>query len=150
MIGFIICLFIACTICFCAIVHVRFIYTYLCPIKNLQTCCRLFSQKFGASHKLIPESIHELEEQITGTRRAQKIARRVNQSNTLRDFRSISPRLNNFIVDLRQEEISTSRVLYARGSDPALLLCVSTTRPEGHLASNFFSDRLDFHRDSKL
>ena len=77
VIGLVICLFIACTICFCATVHVRFIYTYLCPIKNLQTCCRLFSQKFGASHKRIPESIHELEEQISGTRRAQKIARRV-------------------------------------------------------------------------
>ena len=100
VIGLIICLFIACTICFCAIVHVRFIYTYLCPIKNLQTCCRLFSQKFGASHKRIPETIHELEEQISGTKRTQKIARRVNQSNTLRDFHQISPRLNNFIVDL--------------------------------------------------
>ena len=29
VIGLVICLFILCTICFCATVHVRFIYTYL-------------------------------------------------------------------------------------------------------------------------
>ena len=141
VLGLIICLFIACTICFCATVHVRFIYTYLCPIKNLQTYCRLFSQKFRASHKQIPESIHELEEQISGPRRAQKIARRVNQSNTLRDFHLISPRLNNFLVDLQQEEISFRRVLYTRSSDQALLSCMSPAEPEGCLFSNLFSAR---------
>ena len=150
VLGLIICLFIACTSCFCATAHVRFIYTYLCPIRNLQTCCRLFSQKFRASHKQIPDSILELEEQISGSRRAQKIARRVNQSNTLRDFHSISPRLNNFIVDLRQDEISSRRVLYTRSSDQALLPCMSPAEPEGRLSSNLFSARLDFHRGSKI
>ena len=126
VLGLIICLFIACTICFCATAHVRFIYTYLCPIRNLQTCCRLFSQKFRASHKQVPESIHELEEQISGSRRAQKIARRVNQSNTQYDFHSISPRLNNFIVDLRQDEISSRRVLYTRSSSASLHVSCGT------------------------
>ena len=150
VIGFIICLFIACTICFCATAHVRFIYTYLCPIKNLQTCCRLFSQKFRASHKQIPDSIVELEEQISGSRRAQKIARRVNQSNTLRDFHSISPRLSSFIVDLPQEEIISRRVIYNRSSDQSLLSCVSPAEPEGRLSSNMISARLNFQRGSKI
>ena len=101
ILGLIICLFIACKICLCVTVHVRYIYTYNCPIKNLQTCCRLFSQKFRASHKRIPVSIHELERQISGSRRAQKIARKVNQSETLRDFHSITPRLNSSIAELK-------------------------------------------------
>ena len=82
---------------------------YMAPgyLKGIRICCRLFFQKFGASHKHVPQTIHELEELVSGTRRAQKVARRVNQSSTLKEFGQISPRLNNFIVDLRQEEIST-------------------------------------------
>ena len=137
ILGLIICLFIACKICLCVTVHVRYIYTYLCPIKNLQTCCRLFSQKFRASHKRIPDSIHELEQQISGSRRAQKIARKVNQSETLRDFHSITPRLNSFIVDLQQEEIISRRVVYDRSSDQILLPRVTFCRTRGTSALPF-------------
>ena len=150
IIGLIICLFIACTICLCLTVHVRFIYTYLCPIKNLQTCCRLFFQKFRASHKRIPDSILELEQQISGSRRAQKIARKVNQSQTLRDFHSITPRLNSFIVDLQQEEIISRRVVYNRSSDQILLPRVFTAEPEERLPSHLASERLNLHKDPKI
>ena len=98
IIGIFICVFIAFAACACLTVHVRFIYTYLCPLNGVRTCCRLFSQKFGASHKHVPQTIHELEELVSGTRRAQKIARRVNQSSTLKEFGQITPRLNNFVV----------------------------------------------------
>ena len=80
------------------------IYHHFCPIKKFQNCCRLFSQKFIASHKSIPESIPDLEKAISGSKRAKKIARRVNQSETLKDFHGISPRLSSFIEDLRQEK----------------------------------------------
>ena len=150
IIGLIICLFIACTICLCVTVHVRFIYTYLCPIKNIQTCCRLFSQKFRASHKRIPDSIHELEQQISGSRRAQKIARKVNQSETLRDFHSITQRLNSFIVELQQEEIISRRVVYDRSSDQILLPRVFAAEPEERLPSHLVSARLNFYRGSKI
>ena len=149
IIGLIICLFIACTICLCLTVHVRFIYTYLCPIKNLQTCCRLFFQKFRASHKRIPDSILELEQQISGSRRAQKIARRVNQSQTLRDFHSITPRLNSFIVDLQQEEILSRRVVYNRSSDQVLLPRVITAQPEERLLTHLVSERPNLPKDPK-
>ena len=149
ILGLIICLFIACTICLCVTVHVRFIYTYLCPIKNLQTCCRLFFQKFRASHKRIPDSILELEQQISGSRRAQKIARRVNQSQTLRDFHSITPRLNSFIVDLQQEEILSRRVVYNRSSDQNLLPRVITAQPEERLLTHLVSERLNLPKDPK-
>ena len=129
IIGLIICLFIGCTICLCLTVHVRFIYTFLCPIQNLQTCCRLFAQKFSASHKPIPNSILDLEKQISGSKRAQKIARRVNQSQSLRDFHCITPRLNSFIVDLQQE--SSRQVVYKRSSDQILLPSVKTAEPKG-------------------
>ena len=141
IIGLIICLFIGCTICLCLTVHVRFIYTFLCPIQNLQTCCRLFSQKFRASHKQIPNSILELEQQISGSKRAQKIARRVNQSQSLRDFHCITPRLNSFIVDLQQEEILSRRVVYNRSSDQVLLPRVITAQPEGRLLTHLVSER---------
>ena len=128
LIGLVICLFIACAICSCLTVHVRFIYTYLCPLNGVGTCCRLFSQKFRASHKRVPETIHELEELVSGTRRAQKVARRVNLSSTLKEFGQISPRLNNFIVDLRQEEISRGWSVGLRNPNPALLTHAPSTR----------------------
>ena len=149
LIGLVICLFITCAICTCLTVHVRFIYTYLCPLKGIRTCCRLFSQKFRASHKRVPETIHELEELVSGTRRAQKVARRVNQSNTLKEFGQSSPRLNSYIVDLRQEEISTRWSVVAKNSDPALLTRVPPVGPKGRLDANFFSEELNFDRGSK-
>ena len=129
IIRLIICLFIGCTICLCLAVHVKFIYTFLCPIQNLQTCCRLFAQKFKASHKPIPNSILDLEKQISGSKRALKIARRVNQSQSLKDFHCITPRLNSFIVDLQQE--SSRQVVYKTSSDQILLPSVKTAEPKG-------------------
>ena len=129
VIGLIICLFIGCTICLCLTVHVRFIYTFLCPIQNLRTCCRLVAQKFKASHNPIPNSILDLEKQISGSKKALKIARRVNQSQSLKDFHHITPRLNSFIVDLQQE--SSRQVVYKRSSDQILLPSVKTAEPKG-------------------
>ena len=129
VIGLVICLFIGCTICLCLTVHVKFIYTFLCPIQNLQTCCRLFANKFRASHKPTPNSILDLEKQISGSKRALKIARRVNQSQSLKDFHCITPRLNSFIVDLQQE--SSRQVVYKRSSDQILLPSVKTAEPKG-------------------
>ena len=147
IIGLIICLFIGCTICLCLTVHVRFIYTFLCPIQNLQTCCRLFAQKFRASHKPIPNSILDLEKQISGSKRAQKIARRVNQSQSLRDFHCITPRLNSFIVDLQQE--SSRQVVYNRSSDQVLLPSVITAEPKGRLLTSEARERLNLPKGPK-
>ena len=85
--------------------HVRFIYTYLCPLKSVRDCCRSISRKFRASHKQVPQTIHELEELVSGTKRAKKIARKVNQVDSLKEFAQITPRLNNFVIELRQERI---------------------------------------------
>ena len=83
-------------------------------------------------------------------KRAQKIARKVNQSQTLRDFHSITPRLNSFIVDLQQEEIISRRVVYNRSSDQILLPRVFTAEPEERLPSHLVNERLNLHKDSKI
>ena len=83
-------IFISCTICLCLTIHVKFIWTFLCPLQSLLTCCRLFANKFRASHKATPKSILDLERRTLGSKRALKIARRVNQSCELKDFHHIS------------------------------------------------------------
>ena len=99
------CFFLSFTLCACLIVHVRFIYTYLCPLKSVRDCCRSISRKFRASHKQVPQTIHELEELVSGTIRAQKVARKVNQAYSLKEFAQITPHLNSFVIELRQEKI---------------------------------------------
>ena len=129
-------IFIACTICLCLTIHVKFIWTFLCPLQNLQTCCRLFANKFRASHKATPKSILDLERRTLGSKRALKIARRVNQSCELKDFHHISPRLNSLIVDLQQE--SSRKVVYKRSSDQILLPSVKTAEPKGPKTGSSF------------
>ena len=85
--------FLSFTLCTCLIVHVRFIWTYLCPLKSVRDCCRSISRKFSSSHKQVPQTIHELEELVSGTDRAKKIARKVNQANSLKEFAQITPRI---------------------------------------------------------
>ena len=97
--------FLSFTLCTCLIVHVRFIWTYLCPLKGVRDCCRSFSRKFSSSHKKVPQTIHELEELVSSTQRAKKIDRKVNQADSLREFAKITPRINNFVIELRQERI---------------------------------------------
>ena len=97
--------FLSFTLCTCLIVHVRFIWTYLCPLKGVRDCCRSISRKFSSSHKKVPQSIHELEELVSSTQRAKKIDRKVNQADSLREFAEITPRINNFVIELRQERI---------------------------------------------
>ena len=118
-------------------------------IKGVRTCCRLFSQKFGASHKHVPQTIHELEELVSGTRRAQKITRRVNQSSTLKEFDQISPRLNNFIVELRQEKIYRGWSVGLRNPDPAPLTLAPSVRPKTRLDATFLSQELKVDQRSK-
>ena len=72
-----------------------------------------------------------------------------NQSQTLRDFHSITPRLNSFIVDLQQEEILSRRVVYNRSSDQILLPRVITAQPEERLLTHLVSERPNIPKDPK-
>ena len=97
--------FLSFTLCTCLIVHVRFIWTYLCPLKGVRDCCRSISRKFSSSHKKVPQTIHELEELVSSTQRAKKIDRKVNQADCLRELAEITLRINNFVIELCQQRI---------------------------------------------
>ena len=131
------CIFLSFTACVCLIVHVRYIYTYLCPLKGIRNCCRSISRKFRASHKQVPQTIHELEELVSGTKRAQKIARKVNQSNSLKEFAQITPRLNNFVIELRQEKIFRGLSVGLKNPELDLLTRAHSVRPKTDLHASF-------------
>ena len=101
----------------------------MCPLQSLLNCCRLFANKFRSSHKATPKSLLDLERRTLGSKRALKIARRVNQSCELKDFNHISPRLNSLIVDLQQE--SSRKVVYKRSGHQILLPSVKSAEPKG-------------------
>ena len=122
-------IFISCTFCLCFIIHVKFIWTVLCPLQSLLNCCTLFANKFRSSHKTAPKSFSDLEKRTLGSKRALKIARRANQSCELKDFHHISPRINSLIVDIQQE--SSRKVVYKRCGDQILLPSVKSPEPKG-------------------
>merc|ERR1711873_96597 len=97
--------FLSFTLCTCLIVHVRYIWTYLCPLKSLRNCFSSFCRKLSSSHKRVPQTLHELEELVSNTQSAKKLDRKVNQAESLREFADITPRIGNFVVELRQQRI---------------------------------------------
>ena len=69
--------------------------------------------------------------------------------NTLKEVGQISPRLNNFIVDLRQEEIYRGWSVGLRNPDPALLTLAPSVRPKTRLDATFLSEELKVDKRSK-
>ena len=101
--------FLSFTLCTCLIVHVRYIWTYLCPLVSVRNCFSSFCRKLSSSHKRVPQTLHELEELVSNTQSAKKLDREVNQAESLREFADITPRIGNFVVELRQQRISRGR-----------------------------------------
>ena len=97
--------FLSFTLCTCLIVHVRYIWTYLCPLESVRNCFSSFCRKLSSSHKRVPQTLHELEELVSNTQSAKKLDRKVNQAESLREFADITPRIGNFVVELRQQRI---------------------------------------------
>ena len=46
---------------------------------------------------------------VSNTQRAKKLDRKVNQAESLREFAEITPRINNFVIELRQQRIFRGR-----------------------------------------
>ena len=57
----------------------------------------------------MPQTLHELEELVSNTQRAKKLDRKVNQAESRREFAVITPRINNFVIELRQQRIFRGR-----------------------------------------
>ena len=54
----------------------------------------------------MPQTLHELEELVSNTQSAKKLDREVNQAESLREFANITPRIGDFVVELRQQRVS--------------------------------------------
>ena len=106
-------IFISLTCCLCFIIHVRFIWTVLCPLHSLLKCCSRCANKYRLKHRPRPQNFSDLEKRILGSKSALKVARKTNQSCQLRDFHSVSPRIRNFIVDIEAEN---RQVIYKKSS----------------------------------
>ena len=107
-------IFLSCTCCLCFVIHVRFIWTILCPLQSLLKCCSRCANKFRLTHRPRPQNFSDLEKRILGSKSALKVARRTNQSCQLRDFHNISPRIRDFIIDIESEN---RQVIYKKCSD---------------------------------
>ena len=106
-------IFISLTFCLCFVIHVRFIWTVLCPLHSLLKCCSSCLNKFRIKHRTKPQNFADLEERILKSKSALKVVRKTGQSFQLKDFHSISPRIKDFIVDI---EAQNRQVIYKKSS----------------------------------
>ena len=109
-------IFISLTCCLCFIIHVRFIWTVLCPLHSLLKCCSRCLNKFRLKDRTKPQNFSDLEKRILGSKSALKVARKTSQSCQLRDFHSVSPRIKDFIVDI---EAQNRQVIYKKKQWPS-------------------------------
>ena len=104
IIGLCVLIFISLTFCLCFVIHVRFIWTVICPLLSLLKCCSSCLNKFRLKHRTKPQNFSDVEERILSSKSAQKVGRKTGQSILLKDFQSISPRLKDFITDIEAQD----------------------------------------------
>ena len=113
IIGLCVLIFISLTFCLCFVIHVRFIWTVICPLLSILKCCSSCLNKFRLKHRTKPQNFSDVEERILRSKSAQKVGRKTSQSTQLKDFHSISPRLKDFIIDI---EAQNRQAIYKRSS----------------------------------
>ena len=113
LIGLCVLIFISLSFCLCFVIHVRFIWTVICPLLSILKCCSSCLNKFRIKHKAKPQNFSDVEERILRSKSAQKVGRKTSQSTQLKDFHSISPRLKDFIRDI---EAQNRQEFYKRSS----------------------------------
>ena len=113
IIGLCVLIFISLTFCLCFVIHVRFIWTVICPLLSLLKCCSSCLNKFRLKHRTKPQNFSDVEERILRSKSAQKVGRKTGQSFQLKDFHSISPRIKDFIVDI---EAQNRQAIYKKSS----------------------------------
>ena len=104
LIGLCVLIFISLSFCLCFVIHVRFIWTVICPLLSILKCCSSCLNKFRIKHKAKPQNFSDVEERILRSKSAQKVGRKTSQSTQLKDFHSISPRLKDFIRDIEAQD----------------------------------------------
>ena len=115
---FAILVFCSLSFCCCLTVHVRWIYTVICPLLSIVNCVSSCLRKFRVRHREKPTDISDIEARILNSKSAKKVGRQTSQSILLRDLQTVSPRLTDFFRDL---EIQERENLYRRnfGQIPA-------------------------------
>ena len=96
--------FCSLSFCFCFTVHVRWIYTVICPLLSIVNCVSSCLNKFRVRHREKPTNISDIEGRILNSKSAKKVGRRTGQSILLRDLQTVSPRLTDFFTDLENQE----------------------------------------------
>ena len=104
LIGLCVLVFCSLSFCLCFVIHVRFIWTVICPLLSILKCCSSCLNKFRIKHKAKPQNFSDVEERILRSKSAQKVGRKTGQSIHLKDFQSISPRLKDFITDIEAQD----------------------------------------------
>ena len=110
--------FCSLSFCCCLTIHVRWIYTVICPLLSIVNCVSSCLRKFRVRHREKPTDISDIEARILNSKSAKKVGRQTSQSILLRDLQTVSPRLTDFFRDL---EIQERENLYRRnfGQIPA-------------------------------
>ena len=100
------CILVFCSLsfCLCFIIHVRFIWSVICPLLSIVNCVSSCLNKFRIKHRAKPLNLSDVEERILSSKSAQKVGRKTGQSIHLKDFQSISPRLKDFITDIEAQD----------------------------------------------
>ena len=96
--------FCSLSFCCCLTVHVRWIYTVICPLLSIVNCVSSCLRKFRVRHREKPTNISDIEARILNSKSAKKVGRRTGQSILLRDLQAVSPRLTDFFTDLENQE----------------------------------------------
>ena len=128
IIGLCVLIFISLTFCLCFVIHVRFIWTVICPLLLILKCCSSCLNKFPLKHRTKPQNFSDVEERILKSKSAQKVGRKTSQSTQLKDFHSISPRIKDFIVDI---EAQNRQVIYRKSSGQVSALDLTDPKDTG-------------------
>ena len=104
LIGLCVLVFCSLSFCLCFVIHVRFIWSVICPLLSIVNCVSSCLNKFRIKHRAKPLNFSDVEERILRSKSAQKVGRKTGQSIHLKDFQSISPRLKDFITDIEAQD----------------------------------------------
>ena len=100
------CILVFCSLsfCLCFTIHVRWIWSVICPLLSIVNCVSSCLNKFRIRHKDKPQNLSDVEGRILNSKSARKVGRRTGQSVLLKDLQSISPRLKDFFTDIEVQE----------------------------------------------
>ena len=100
------CILVFCSLsfCLCFTIHVRWIWSVICPLLSIVNCVSSCLNKFRIRHRAKPRNLSDVEGRILSSKSARKVGRKTGQSVHLKDLQSISPRLKDFFTDIEVQE----------------------------------------------